>query len=77
MKNYLLCFALAVAALLSVAACQKSLPEPVLTQSHTEVPVSAEGVTYSIAYKVSDPREGAEISVEVAENDWLAKYSCH
>ena len=58
MKNYLLCFALAVAALLSVAACQKSLPEPVLTLSHTEVPVSAEGVTYSIAYRFPTPAKG-------------------
>lgn len=72
MKNHLLC-SLAMAALLSAAACQKPVVEnPSLELSRTEVSVPAEGGSYSVAYRVVNPTEGAKISVSQPEVGWVS-----
>ena len=63
---------LGAAVLFLVNGCQKPVqPDPTLTLSQTEVPVPADGGTYSVAYKVTNPRDGAEVSAEAATNDWV------
>ena len=62
-----------LAVLLFASSCEKPIeqPDPTLTLSQTEVSVPADGGTYSVAYKVTNPRDGAEVSVEAATNDWV------
>ena len=61
-----------LAVLLFASSCEKKIeqPNPTLTLSQTEVSVPADGGTYSVAYKVTNPRDGAKVSAEVAE-DWV------
>ena len=61
-----------LAVLLFASSCEKPIeqPDPTLTLSQTEVPVPADGGTYSVAYKVTNPSDGAKVSAEVAE-DWV------
>lgn len=63
-----------LAVLLLMNSCEKPVeqPDPTLTLSQTEVSVPADGGTYSVAYKVTNPKEGAEVSVEVPANDWVS-----
>lgn len=65
-----------LAVLLFASSCEKPIeqPDPTLTLSQTEVPVPADGGTYSVAYKVTNPRDGAEVSVEEATNDWVTEF---
>lgn len=63
-----------LAVLLLMNSCEKPVeqPDPTLTLSQTEVSVPADGGTYSVAYKVTNPKEGAEVSVDVPANDWVS-----
>ena len=65
-----------LAVLLFASSCEKPIeqPDPTLTLSQTEVPVPADGGTYSVAYKVTNPRDGAKVSVEAATNDWVTEF---
>ena len=62
-----------LAVLLLAYSCEKPLEDPELTLSQTEVSVPADGGTFSVAFQVSNPRDGAEVSAEAeAEaNDWV------
>lgn len=62
---------LGMAALFIVNACQKPMPDPVLTLSQTTVSVSADGGPASVAFRVSNPRDGAEVSLKIDENNWV------
>ena len=63
---------LGAAVLFLVNGCQKPVqPDPTLTLSQTAISVPAEGGTFSVAYKVTNPREGAEVSPEASTNDWV------
>ena len=63
-----------LAVLLFASSCEKKVeqPDPTLTLSQTTISVSAEGGTSSVAYKVTNPREGAEASVEGLDVDWIS-----
>ena len=65
-----------LAVLLFASSCEKPIeqPDPTLTLSQTEVPVPADGGTYSVAYKVTNPRDGAKVSVKAATNDWVTEF---
>lgn len=57
---------LGLAVMFFVSGCNKPVqPDPTLTLSQTVVSVPAEGGTQSVAYKVTDPTDGAEVSVKV------------
>lgn len=64
---------LGAAVLFLVNACQKpAQPDPTLTLDQTEVAVSAEGGSCSVSYKITDPRDGAELSVAEPEVEWIS-----
>lgn len=55
-----------------LTACQKTVqPDPTLTLSQTEVAVPAEGGTFSVNYSITDPRDGAELSVDAPDAEWI------
>ena len=60
-----------LAVLLLAYSCEKPLEDPGLTLSQTEVNVPADGGTFSVAFQVSNPREGAEVSADAGANDWV------
>ena len=60
-----------LAVLLLAYSCEKPLEDPRLTLSQTEVNVPADGGTFSVAFQVSNPREGAEVSADAGANDWV------
>ena len=60
-----------LAVLLLAYSCEKPLEDPELTLSQTEVSVPADGGTFSVAFQVSNPRDGAEVSAEAEANDWV------
>ena len=64
---------LGLAALFCVNGCDDPVQPapPALELSGTTIPVSSEGGTYSVGYKVSNPRDGAEISVSEPGVDWV------
>ena len=65
-----------LAVLLFASSCEKKIeqPDPTLTLSQTEVNVPAEGGTFSVAYKITDPREGDKLTVEAVTNDWVTNF---
>ncbi len=59
--------------LLFVTACQKPVqPDPTMTLSQTEVAAPAEGGTFSVDYSITDPRDGADVSVAAPDTAWIS-----
>ena len=57
-----------LAALFLVNACQKpAMEEPSIRLSLSEVPVPAEGGDFDVAYRISNPEDGGEVSVELSD----------
>lgn len=66
---------LGMAVLFLVNGCQKPMtPDPTLELSQAEVAVPAEGGTYSVAFKVTNPKDGAEVTVAAPEVEWITNF---
>lgn len=75
MKNQVLCLMLGAALLSLVNGCQKPVQADTFLQlSQTEVSLPAEGGTRSVAFKVTNPKDGAEVTVSAPEVEWVSNF---
>ena len=76
----LLSFPMLLGLILSVGSCSSSDDDvldqgPVLTLAQSEVQVSAEGGSCTVAYKLENPVEGASLTVSPETQEWVSDFT--
>lgn len=76
----LLSFPMLLGMILSVGSCSSSDDDvldqgPVLTLAQSEVQVSAEGGSCTVAYKLENPVEGASLTVSPETQEWVSDFT--